>query len=216
MQRIAVVTGASSGIGEATARALTAHGWRCVLVARREDLLRKLADEIGGEVEVVRHLRPRGRRGTRPGGCWSVIPRSTSSSTTPACLARGTFLKADLDADRARDPGQLPRRRLVLARLAARARGGAAQTGGAHVVNMVSVARHGLVRPRRRLRSLEARPARVLALARGGAARHRHLGALDHARLRRDARASRRRAFSRAGSCCRFVIEPGARSRRRS
>lgn len=52
MQRIAVVTGASSGIGEATARALAATDWHCVLVARREDRLRSLAGEIGGEVEA--------------------------------------------------------------------------------------------------------------------------------------------------------------------
>lgn len=52
MKRIAVVTGASSGIGEATARALAAAGWHCVHVARREDRLRALANEIGGEVEV--------------------------------------------------------------------------------------------------------------------------------------------------------------------
>ena len=51
MQRIAVVTGASSGIGEATARALAARSWHCILVARREDRLRKLAHEIGGEAE---------------------------------------------------------------------------------------------------------------------------------------------------------------------
>ena len=50
--RVAVVTGASSGIGEATARLLAADGWRCVLLARREHLLRAIADEIGGEVEV--------------------------------------------------------------------------------------------------------------------------------------------------------------------
>jgi short-subunit dehydrogenase len=52
MQRLAVITGASSGIGEATARALAKHGWHCVLVARREDRLRALAGEIGGEVEL--------------------------------------------------------------------------------------------------------------------------------------------------------------------
>jgi NAD(P)-dependent dehydrogenase (short-subunit alcohol dehydrogenase family) len=52
MQRVAVVTGASSGIGAELARALTARGWLCVLLARRGDRLRALADEIGGEVEV--------------------------------------------------------------------------------------------------------------------------------------------------------------------
>jgi uncharacterized protein len=52
MQRIAVVTGASSGIGAEIARALAKRDWHCVLLARREDRLRTLADEIGGEYEV--------------------------------------------------------------------------------------------------------------------------------------------------------------------
>jgi NAD(P)-dependent dehydrogenase (short-subunit alcohol dehydrogenase family) len=47
-----VVTGASSGIGEATVRLLASKGWHCVLVARREELLRTIAGEVGGEVEV--------------------------------------------------------------------------------------------------------------------------------------------------------------------
>ena len=46
-RRIAVITGASSGIGEAAARALAADGHRVVLLARRLDRIEALADEIG-------------------------------------------------------------------------------------------------------------------------------------------------------------------------
>jgi NADP-dependent 3-hydroxy acid dehydrogenase YdfG len=45
-QRIAVVTGASSGIGAATARLLGRRGWAVVLVARREERLREVAREV--------------------------------------------------------------------------------------------------------------------------------------------------------------------------
>ena len=45
--RVAVITGASSGIGEATARSLAAKGFRVVLLARRKDRIRSLADELG-------------------------------------------------------------------------------------------------------------------------------------------------------------------------
>ncbi|UCF32577.1 MAG: SDR family oxidoreductase [Phycisphaerales bacterium] len=43
---VAVITGASSGIGEATAKELAAHGTKVMLAARREDRLRMLQSEI--------------------------------------------------------------------------------------------------------------------------------------------------------------------------
>lgn len=51
--RVAVVTGASSGIGEATARTLAAQGFHVVCVARREDRIAALATEIGGTAIVA-------------------------------------------------------------------------------------------------------------------------------------------------------------------
>lgn len=47
--RVLLITGASSGIGAATARAAAEAGWRLVLGARSEDKLRVLASEIGDE-----------------------------------------------------------------------------------------------------------------------------------------------------------------------
>jgi hypothetical protein len=52
-QSIAVVTGASSGIGEQFARQLTERGHRVALVARREERLAQLADELGGADRAI-------------------------------------------------------------------------------------------------------------------------------------------------------------------
>src|SRR5215210_5771791 len=46
--RVLVITGASTGIGAATARRAVEFGYRVVLGARSEDKLEQLADELGG------------------------------------------------------------------------------------------------------------------------------------------------------------------------
>ena len=64
MSRTAVVTGASSGIGAATARALAGDGFHVVCAARRKDRIEELAEEIGGTRGRVRRHGRRVRAGS--------------------------------------------------------------------------------------------------------------------------------------------------------
>ncbi len=54
--KVVVITGASGGLGDATARRLSAHGASVVLGARRADRIQSLADELigsGGKVIAI-------------------------------------------------------------------------------------------------------------------------------------------------------------------
>jgi short-subunit dehydrogenase len=137
-RRTAVVTGASTGIGEATARALAARGWHCVLVARREDRLRALAAELGGEVELC----DVGDRAAGEAMAARVLERHPAVEllvNNAGMPARGTFLAVDPELVRrvieVNYLGGYWCTRAFMPGLEA-----AAAAGGAHVVNIVSVA----------------------------------------------------------------------------
>ncbi len=52
-KRIALITGATSGIGEATARLLATKNFKLILCGRREDRLATLANELGKKTETT-------------------------------------------------------------------------------------------------------------------------------------------------------------------
>ncbi len=138
MERVAVVTGASSGIGEAIARALAKRGWHCVLLARREEKLRSIAAEIGGEAEPcdVSDRAAVEAAATRILERHPAVHLLVNNAGVPA---RGTFLVIDPDiVRRAIDVNYLGGvwcTRAFMPGLEA-----AARDGRAHVVNLCSVA----------------------------------------------------------------------------
>jgi short-subunit dehydrogenase len=135
--RIAVVTGASSGIGEATARLLAQKGWRCVLVARREDRLRAVADELGAEVELC-DVADRGAVEAMATRILERHPAVHLLVNNAGMPARGSYLVVDLDlVERVIQVNYLGGvwcTRALMPGLRA-----AAAAGGAHIVNLVSV-----------------------------------------------------------------------------
>ena len=135
---MAVVTGASSGIGEATARELARHGWHCVLLARRADRLETLAQEVGGEFEVC-DVRNRDQVYGVAGRVLERHPAIGLLVNNAGVPGRGTFAStSDETIERVTETNYLGGvwcTRAFLPGLRA-----AAGAGGAHVVNVVSVA----------------------------------------------------------------------------
>ena len=90
------MTGASSGIGAAITRALAGRGWQTVVLARREDRLRVLAEEVGGEYEVC----DVGRRADVERVAADVIarhPRIELLVNNAGIPGRRSFTEIDLD-----------------------------------------------------------------------------------------------------------------------
>jgi hypothetical protein len=136
--RIAVVTGASSGIGEMTVRELARRGWSPILLARREDRLAALAGELGAEWEVC----DVSDRATVDEVAARILERHPAISllvNNAGIPARGSYL--DIEPERIEQViainylGGVWCLRAFEPGLRA-----AAGSGGAHVVNVVSVA----------------------------------------------------------------------------
>jgi uncharacterized protein len=98
----ALVTGASSGIGEAFARRLAEHGMNLVLVARRQDRLRTLAEELQSRHSITTRVVPvdLSQEGFLP-----IIEQATADLevgllvNNAGIVTTGKFLDSNLDAE---------------------------------------------------------------------------------------------------------------------
>jgi short-subunit dehydrogenase len=138
-ERTAVVTGASSGIGEETARELARRGWRCVLLARRADRLETLAREIGGEWEVC-DVSDRAQVDEVAARVLDRRPAISLLVNNAGVPGRGTFVSTEPETVervlRTNYLGGVWCSRAFLPGL----RAAVAAHGGAHLVNVISVA----------------------------------------------------------------------------
>ena len=136
-----VVTGASSGIGAATARLFRSHGWDVVAVARREDRLRELAEEIGSDVFVADLTRQ---------GDVDALAQFLSTTGTIHGLVNNAGGAFGMDTVESSDPDDWQRMfdinvlgtKRVISALLPLLRKGAAAEGFADILTVTSIAGH--------------------------------------------------------------------------
>jgi NADP-dependent 3-hydroxy acid dehydrogenase YdfG len=137
MRRSVVVTGASSGIGEAASRLLAARGWDVIGVARRADRLAVLAEECGVRPVVADVTDPAGVEAVRAavGGRLDALVNNAGGA-----LGLDPVENADLDDWRAMyETNVLGTQRMVAALLPA-LRAAARETGVADIMAITSIA----------------------------------------------------------------------------
>lgn len=142
MRKTAVVTGASSGIGAATARRLAAEGFHVVLAARRRDRLDALAEEIAEGVPGAGKVAPVVLDVTSQesvdalaeavGGCHVLV------NNAGGALGLDAVADADLDGWRAMYESNV----LGLVRVTKALLPRLVDSGAGHVVNVTSLAGH--------------------------------------------------------------------------
>jgi short-subunit dehydrogenase len=134
---IALVTGASAGIGTVFARRLAADGYDLVLVARDRERLEKLAAELPTEAEVLaadltdagdlRRVEARCRDGAKP---LDLLVNNAGFGTA------GTFVELDIDAEER----EIALNVTALVRLTHAALGGMVERRKGGIINVSSVA----------------------------------------------------------------------------
>lgn len=142
MRKTAVVTGASSGIGAATARRLAAEGFNVVLAARRRDRLDELALEISENVPGAGKIAPVVLDVTSQesvddlaaalDGCHVLV------NNAGGALGMDSVAGADLDEWRAMYESNV----LGLVRVTKALLPKMIESGAGHVVNITSIAAH--------------------------------------------------------------------------
>jgi uncharacterized protein len=133
--QVAVLTGGSSGIGAAVARRLAQRGWHCVLLARGEERIRSVGEEIGAEWEVC-DVADRGEVDTVAARVLERHPRIGLLVNSAGIPGRSSFVHTEAEhierIVRVNYLGSVWSTRAFLPALEAAA--------PAHVVNIVSVA----------------------------------------------------------------------------
>jgi NADP-dependent 3-hydroxy acid dehydrogenase YdfG len=139
VRKTAVVTGASSGIGAATARRLAAEGFDVVLAARRRDRLEKLETEIGGAGATVVELDVTSQESV------DALASSLERCHVLVNNAGGAF---GLDPVSAADPadwqGMFDTNVLGLMRITKALLPKLIESGDGHIVNITSLAAHAV------------------------------------------------------------------------
>lgn len=137
-RRVALVTGASSGIGAAFARRLAREGYELILVGRRREQLEELAHELGGAETLAADL-TREEELARVEARVELAPELELLVNNAGFGTRGRFWETPLDAQermhRLHVMATLRLTRAALAGMVSRGRGG--------VINVSSVAGFG-------------------------------------------------------------------------
>jgi short-subunit dehydrogenase len=132
---VALVTGASSGIGEIFARKLSARGCRLLLVARRRDRLERLATELGNAEAIAADL-------TEAGDLRRLEQRMTEESRLEYLVNNAGFGSVGyfFEADRARQDEMQRLHVLATMRLTHAALAGMIARKSGNIINVSSVA----------------------------------------------------------------------------